>query len=118
MVAVIQANRAGILVILGRYDEAIAAADASLAREGNLTTAHSIAWYSIKAMHFDLLGGLTKPKVHLHKRMSLIRACIPPDLTVSHANTVTNANKSPVPWFNGSTGSCSRFTYLWFFPSE
>jgi tetratricopeptide (TPR) repeat protein len=42
----IQSNRAGILVALGRNDEAVAAADASIAVQGNLTTAHAIAWYN------------------------------------------------------------------------
>jgi len=42
--ALIQTNRAGILVMLGKYEEANAAADAALAIEGNLTTTHSIAW--------------------------------------------------------------------------
>ena len=42
----IQSNRAGILVMLHRNDEAITAADAALAVEGNLTTVHSIAWYN------------------------------------------------------------------------
>jgi tetratricopeptide (TPR) repeat protein len=43
---VIQANRAGILVMLGRNEDAITAADAALGVEGNLTTTHSIAWFN------------------------------------------------------------------------
>lgn len=43
---VIQANRAGILVMLGRNEDAIAAADAALEAQGNLTTTHSIAWFN------------------------------------------------------------------------
>jgi len=46
LTGLIQSNRAGILVMLNRNDEAIAAADAALAIEGNLTTVHSIAWYN------------------------------------------------------------------------
>lgn len=42
----IQANRAGILVMLGRNNEAIDAADAALGVGGNLTTVHAYAWYS------------------------------------------------------------------------
>ena len=46
LTALIQANRAGILVQLKRYDEAITAADAAIAVEGNLTVSHAYAWYS------------------------------------------------------------------------
>lgn len=42
---IIQSNRAGILVELDRYDEAIAAADVAINAPGNLTTLKSIAWY-------------------------------------------------------------------------
>ena len=38
----IQANRAGILVMLGDNNEAIAAADVAISAEGNLTTTRSI----------------------------------------------------------------------------
>jgi tetratricopeptide (TPR) repeat protein len=43
---IIQANRAGILVMLGRYDEAITAADAALAVQGNITATHAAAYYN------------------------------------------------------------------------
>jgi tetratricopeptide (TPR) repeat protein len=43
---IIQANRAGILVMLGRYEEANAAADIAIAAPGNLTTTWSIAYYN------------------------------------------------------------------------
>jgi len=46
LTGLIQSDRAGILVMLNRNDEAITAADAALAIEGNLTTVHSIAWYN------------------------------------------------------------------------
>jgi tetratricopeptide (TPR) repeat protein len=46
LMPVIQANRAGILVMLGRNEDAIAAADAALGAQGNLTTTHSIAWFN------------------------------------------------------------------------
>ncbi|MGA2698150.1 MAG: hypothetical protein ABSE74_00710 [Methanoregula sp.] len=42
----IQSNRAGILVALGHYDDAIAAADVAINTPGNLTTLRSIAWYN------------------------------------------------------------------------
>jgi tetratricopeptide (TPR) repeat protein len=42
----IQSNRAGILVMLGRDEEAIEAADAAINAPGNLTNLRSIAWYN------------------------------------------------------------------------
>jgi len=43
---IIQANRAGILVMLGRYEDANAAADVAISAPGNLTTPRSIAYYN------------------------------------------------------------------------
>ena len=43
---IIQANRAGILVMLGRNEDAIAAANAALGAQGNLTTTYSIAYFN------------------------------------------------------------------------
>ena len=51
----IQSNRAGILKMLGRYDEAIVAADVAINAPGNLTTLRSIAWYN-KANALSALG--------------------------------------------------------------
>jgi len=42
----IQSNRAGVLVMLGRNNEAIEAADFAIAAPGNLTTLRSIAYYN------------------------------------------------------------------------
>jgi tetratricopeptide (TPR) repeat protein len=52
---IIQSNRAGILVELGRYDDAIVAADVAINAPGNLTTLRSIAWYN-KANALQALG--------------------------------------------------------------
>ena len=46
LMPVIQANRAGILVMLGRDTEAITAADAALSSHENLTTVFSIAYFN------------------------------------------------------------------------
>ena len=46
LVPLIQSNRAGILVMLHMYDEAITAADASLAVEGAINAVHSVALYN------------------------------------------------------------------------
>ncbi len=46
LTALIQSNRAGILVMLNRNTEAVAAADAALAIEGDLNTTRSIAYFN------------------------------------------------------------------------
>ena len=51
----IQSNRAGVLVMLGRNTEAIAAADVAISAQGNLTGLRSVAWYN-KANALSNLG--------------------------------------------------------------
>jgi tetratricopeptide (TPR) repeat protein len=51
----IQSNRAGILVELGNYSEAIDAADVAINAPGNLTTLRAIAYYN-KANALEALG--------------------------------------------------------------
>ncbi len=46
LIPLIQAQRSGVLVALGRNSEAIDAADAALSHQGNLTTLQSIAWFN------------------------------------------------------------------------
>jgi tetratricopeptide (TPR) repeat protein len=46
LIPIIQANRAGILVALGRNNEAVTAADFALASHDNLTTTFSIAYFN------------------------------------------------------------------------
>jgi tetratricopeptide (TPR) repeat protein len=97
MVSVIQANRAGILVMLGRFDEANEAADISLAREGNLTIAHSIAWYN-KGNALRSLGRTDEARTAYARAAELDPTLIPPDLaTVTPVLSPTPA-KSPVQW--------------------
>ena len=59
LVPLIQANRAGILVELGRYDEAIDAADVAINTPGNVTTLRAIAYYN-KANALQALGRTTE----------------------------------------------------------
>lgn len=108
MTALIQSNRAGILVALHREDEAIAAADASLAVEGNLTTAHSIAWWN-KGNALRALGKIPEAQDAYNHAYALDKTLVPPDMsgdvtlsavatTVMLSNSpVTTARKSPVP---------------------
>ncbi|WP_321508621.1 tetratricopeptide repeat protein [uncultured Methanoregula sp.] len=46
LIPIIQSNRAGILVMLGRNADAITAADAALSSHENLTTTFSIAYFN------------------------------------------------------------------------
>lgn len=86
---IIQANRAGILVMLGRYDDAITAADAALAVEGNLTTTHAAAYYN-KGDALRYLGRTDEARAAFEQAYSLDNNyTIPADLTLS-------PTKSPV----------------------
>lgn len=61
LIPLIQANRAGILVKLGRNTEAVTAADSALASPGNLTTTFSIAYFS-KGHALSNLGRIEEAK--------------------------------------------------------
>ena len=112
LVPLIQANRAGILVMLGRYEEANAAADAALSREGNLTTTHSIAWYN-KGNALRALGRITEAQTAYAQAYALDSSLVPPDLatgtippstpqTATQTLTYTTSQpttQSPLPWF-------------------
>ncbi len=86
----IQSNRAGILVMLHRHSDAIMAADAALAVEGNLTTVHSIAWYN-KGNALRALGQIAEAQDAYIHASALDPTLIPPDLS----NDVPGP--SPVP---------------------
>ena len=97
LIPVIQANRAGILTVLGRYDEAIIAADASLASEGNLTTTHSIAWYN-KGDALRHLGMVDEAKAAFAQAQALDPTLIPPGDMTAFVIPVPTTAKSPLPW--------------------
>jgi tetratricopeptide (TPR) repeat protein len=96
LVPLIQANRAGILVMLGRFEEAGAAADVALNTEGNLTTVHSIAWYN-KGNALRSLGRLDEAKTAYAKAYALDKSLVPPDLSQATIIPTTPA-KSPLVW--------------------
>jgi tetratricopeptide (TPR) repeat protein len=76
----IQSNRAGILVMLDRNTEAITAADAALAVEGNLTTVHSIAWYN-KGNALRALGRIAEAQDAYAHAHALDTTLVVPDLS-------------------------------------
>lgn len=80
LVGLIQSNRAGILVMLDRNDEAIIAADSALAVEGNLTGVHSIAWYN-KGNALRNLGRIAEARDSYNHAYALDKTLVPPDLS-------------------------------------
>jgi tetratricopeptide (TPR) repeat protein len=94
LVPLIQANRAGILVMLGRYDEAITAANVTLNAKGNLTTAYSIAWYN-KGNALRSLGRLEEARIAYANAYALDKSLVPPDMTLSTIPPTTA--RSPLP---------------------
>jgi tetratricopeptide (TPR) repeat protein len=90
MNGLLQSNRAGILVMLHRYDEAITAADAAIAVEGNLTAVHSIAWYN-KGNALRAQGKIVQAKDAYDKAYALDNTLVPPDVSAD----VTNVPESP-----------------------
>jgi tetratricopeptide (TPR) repeat protein len=94
LTGLIQSNRAGILVMLHRDNEAITAADAALAVEGNLTAVHSIAWYN-KGNALRNLGRLSEAEGAYAKAYALDNTLVPPD--ISKDTPVPPTPKSPLP---------------------
>ena len=94
LTGLIQSNRAGILVMLDRNEEAISAADAALAVEGNLTTVHSIAWYN-KGNALRALGRISEAKTAYDNAYALDKTLVPPFLPSS--TTVTTLTQTPTP---------------------
>jgi tetratricopeptide (TPR) repeat protein len=100
LTGLIQSNRAGILVMLHRDDDAITAADAALAIEGNLTTVHSIAWYN-KGNALRALGRIAEAQDAYNHAYALDNTLVPPDMsadvTVASVSTTPELTPSPFP---------------------
>jgi len=96
LTGLIQSNRAGILVMLHRDNEAITAADAALAVEGNLTAVHSIAWYN-KGNALRALGRIAEAQDAYNHAYALDNTLVPPDMSADI--TVTSTPKSPLSAF-------------------
>lgn len=93
LTGLIQSNRAGVLVMLHRYDEAIAAADAALAVEGNLTTVHAVAWYN-KGNALRALGRIPEAQDAYTHANALDSTLVPPDMSAD--SSVPPTRKSPL----------------------
>lgn len=96
LTGLIQSNRAGILVMLNRYDEAITAADAALAVEGNLTTVHSIAWYN-RGNALKALGRLEEAKESYARAYALDSTLVPPVIIMDTPARITPSTTAPNP---------------------
>ncbi len=95
LVPLIQANRAGILVMLARFDEANAAADAALAIEGNLTSVHSVAWFN-KGNALRELGRCDEAGTAYTRAAELDPTLVPPDLNACAVPPSPTPAKSPL----------------------
>ena len=73
----IQANRAGLLVMLGRNSEAITAADAALTSQQNLTGTFSVAYFN-KGNALRNLGRTDEAKVAYTKAHELDPTLVSP----------------------------------------
>jgi tetratricopeptide (TPR) repeat protein len=80
LVPLIQSNRAGILVMLGRNSEAITAADIALSSNENLTTVFSIAYFN-KGNALKNLGRIDEAKAAYAKAHELDNSLVSPDLS-------------------------------------
>jgi tetratricopeptide (TPR) repeat protein len=80
LVPLIESNRAGILVMLGRDREAITAADVALSSNQNLTTVFSIAYFN-KGNALKNLGLIDEAKAAYTKAHELDSNLVPPDLS-------------------------------------
>jgi tetratricopeptide (TPR) repeat protein len=103
LTGLIQSNRAGILVMLKRNQEAITAADAAIAVEGNLTSVHSIAWFN-KGNALRALGRTAEAKDAYAKAYALDNTLVPPaDMGVVNPLATTllpaTTQRSPLPVF-------------------
>ena len=73
----LQSNRAGILVMLGRNSEAITAADAALSSHENLTNVFSIAYFN-KGNALNNLGRTEEAKIAYAKAHELDPTLVSP----------------------------------------
>lgn len=94
LMPLIQANRAGILVMLERYEEANAAADAAINAQGNITTTKSIAWFN-KGNALKSLGRTSEAVEAYAVAHSLDPALPIPEIT--YVKTITGTAVTTMP---------------------
>jgi len=109
LLGLIQSNRAGVLVMLKRYDQAIDAADTAIAVQGNLTSVHAIAYYN-KGNALLALGRTAEARAAFEKAHQLDSTLVSP---LGPAATTTTA-KSPIsPGTAVAAGILAGAVMLW-----
>ena len=114
LIPLIQANRAGILVMLGDYEGAVNAADVALSSSGNLTTTFSVAYYN-KGNALYHLGRIDEARTAFSQAHILDPSLIPPDMSVPPATAVPEPTKSPlsgITILGGFGGACAVYLYF------
>jgi len=111
-IPLIQANRAGILVMLGRYEDAIAAADVAISDKGNIPTTKSIAWFN-KGNALKSLGRISDAQEayaaahNLDSTLPIPELTYVPTVTLSSRITTTVPSPTDVPLVQPLTASTS-----------
>lgn len=95
-IPLIQANRAGILVMLERYEEAITAAEVAIADTGNIPVTKSIAWYN-KGNALRSLGRISEAREAYETAHNLDSSLPVPDMTYTVTISQTATSTGPVP---------------------
>jgi len=82
--------------MLDRNTEAITAADAALAVEGNLTTVHSIAWYN-KGNALRALGRIADAQDAYAHAYALDNTLVPPDMSRDTLRSTIQSSTATIP---------------------
>ena len=102
------AMRSGLLVMVGRYDEAVAEADLALATKENLTITLFSAWAN-KGDALRHLGRIEEARAAFAKAQELDPSFVPPDMSVPLATAVpapTKSSLSGITILAGFAGAC------------
>ena len=108
------AMKSGLLVMVGRYEEAITEADLALAISDNMTITSFSAWAN-KGDALRHLGRMEEARAAFGMAQQLDPSFIPPDLNVPQGSAVLTSAKSPLSEFvvlAGLAGGCVVSYYL------
>jgi tetratricopeptide (TPR) repeat protein len=104
--------RSGLLVMVGRYDEAVAEADLALATKENLTITLFSAWAN-KGDALRHLGRIEEARAAFAKAQELDPSFVPPDMSVPLATAVpapTKSSLSGITILAGFAGACAVYS--------
>jgi len=106
------AMRSGLLVMVGRYDEAVAEADMALDTKENLTITLFSAWAN-KGDALRHLGRIEEARAAFAKAQELDPSFVPPDISVPAATALPAPTKSPLSGITilaGFAGACAVYS--------